>query len=68
MRLYFPIDLTGNLNQLEVGGVYLEHTTLRILSKRLRAKDILCYLIIISSQFAFINTSLIKQTKNIIVC
>ena len=36
--------------------------------KRLRATDVLCYLIIISSQLAFINTSLIKQTKNMIVC
>ena len=33
-----------------------------------RATDVLCYLIFISSQFAFINTSLIKQAKNMIVC
>ena len=47
-----------------------EHTTLRLPSEMtVRATDdVLCYLIIISSQLSFINTSLIKQTKNMIVC
>ena len=65
----FPSESGGALYIVGSRRSYLEQTTLHVPSeKRLRATDVLCYLIYISSQLAFINTSLIKQTKNMIVC
>ena len=73
---YWKGDYTGLFPSKSVGAVYnagsrrsLSRAHYTYHQKRLPATDILiCYLIIISSQLPFINTSLIKQTKNMIIC
>ena len=69
IQVYFRVNRSVRCTLLGIGGVYLEQTTSTIRNKSLvLASDILCYLIILSSQLPFINTSLIEQTKNMIVC
>ena len=68
IQVYFRVNRSVRCKLLGIGGVYLKHTTRTIRNNSVRASDILCYLIILSSQLPFINTSLIEQTKNMIVC